>query len=485
MPLLNQLYGASLALLTDLYQLTMAYGYQATEARDKEAVYHLFFRKAPFGGDLAIAAGLEQAIEYLQRLHYTDDDVSYLATLRGNDGEPLFSKSFLDYLTNLEFSFDVDAIPEGTAVFANEPLLRVRGPIIQCQLLETSLLNLVNFQTLIATKAARVRHAAGDDKVLEFGLRRSQGIDGGICAARAAFIGGVDATSNVLAGRLFGIPVAGTHAHSWVMAFDSESEAFDTYLRAQPNNAIFLVDTYDTIEGVRRAIEAGRKLHALGHRMAGIRLDSGDVGKLARQTRRMLDDAGFKETRIVASGDLDEHRIGDFKRRGVPITIWGVGTKLVTGDDHSSLTGVYKLAAVRDPGSDWQYRVKLSDSPDKTTNPGIQQVRRHSLRGRYVADEIFDEGALGAEHRAFYRDGAQPSLHKLPDADVHDDLLVPVFRDGGLVYELSGLRSIRARSMAQYAAFVERGAGDYPVGLEQRLQECKDGLIGRLRARDA
>ncbi len=481
MPLLDPLYGTSLALLTDLYQLTMAYGYQATAAGDKEAVYHLFFRRAPFGGNVAVSAGLEQVIEYLQRLRYTDDDVAYLATVRGNDGEPLFSQRFLDYLTAFEFACDVDAIPEGTAVFANEPLLRVRGPIIQCQLLETSLLNLVNFQTLIATKAARVRHAAGDDTIMEFGLRRAQGIDGGVCAARAAYLGGVDATSNVLAGRLFDIPVAGTHAHSWVMAFDSESEAFDTYVRAQPNNAILLVDTYDTLEGVRRAIEAGRKLHALGHRMAGIRLDSGDVAKLARQTRRMLDEAGFQETRIVASGDLDEHRIADFKKRGVPITVWGVGTKLVTGDDDSSLTGVYKLSAVRDPGEQWQYRVKLSDSPDKTTNPGIQQVRRYSLRGRYVADEIFDEGCLGAEHRSFFRQEDAGSPRKRPDADVHEDLLVPVFRGGRLVYEQPGLKVIRARALVQYAAFAERGAADYPVGLEQRLQECKDTLIARLR----
>lgn len=481
MTFLNRLYGGSLSLLTDLYQLTMAYGYWATEARDKEAVYHLFFRKAPFEGTLAIAAGLEQAIEYLRNLRYTDEDVAYLARLQGNDGEPLFSQPFLDYLRTFEFSCDVDAVPEGTAVFANEPLLRVRGPIIQCQLLETSLLNLINFQTLIATKAARVRHAAGDDLILEFGLRRAQGIDGGVSAARAAYLGGADGTSNVLAGKLFDIPVRGTHAHSWVMAFDSEAAAFDAYARALPNNAIFLVDTYDTIEGVARAIEAGRKLRERGYDMAGVRLDSGDVAKLARQARHRLDEAGFRDTRIVASGDLDEHRIREFKDSGVPITVWGVGTRLVTGDVDSALNGVYKLAAVRDPGGDWQYRLKLSNSSGKISNPGILQIRRHALDGRFVADEIFDEGPLGAEHRAFHGNGPDNPACSLPAADASEDLLVPVFRGGDPVYPQPALPAIRERAMTQYAAFAEYGKNGYPVGLERRLQEKKNALIARLR----
>ncbi len=474
MPFLSRLYGSSLALLTDLYQLTMAYSYWSTECRDREAVFHLFFRNAPFGGQVAVAAGLETAIEFIEGLRYSSDDLDYLATLTGTDGEPLFSRAFLDYLGDMQFTCDIDAVPEGTAVFASEPLVRVSGPIIQCQLLETTLLNLINFQTLIATKSARVRHAAGDDAVLEFGLRRAQGVDGGVSASRAAYIGGADATSNVLAGKLFGIPVRGTHAHSWVMAFDTEVEAFDVYARAMPHNAIFLVDTYDTLQGVRRAIEAGRQLRSRGFELSGIRLDSGDLGELARAARTLLDEAGFEATRIVGSGDLDEFRIAAYKRDQAPITVWGVGTKLVTGDRESSLNGVYKLAAVRDPGESWQCRMKLSATPAKMTTPGILQVRRHLRSGVPVADEIFDQGTVGAEHRQLALAGA-PS--PMPDSDSFEDLLVPMFRGGRRVYDPPALDAVRERAMTQFRRFADMDATDYPVGLEARLGAARDTLM--------
>ena len=265
---LGTLYKSSLGLLTDLYQLTMAYGYWKTGRHDQEAVFHLFFRKHPFGGGFTVAAGLATVVEYLEGLRFDPDDLAYLAGLRGNDEQPLFEPAFLDYLAEMRLGCDVHGMPEGTIVFPHEPLLRVTGPLLQAQLLETALLNIVNFQTLVATKAARVVLAARGEPVLEFGLRRAQGIDGALAASRAAYLGGCYATSNVLAGRLFGIPVRGTHAHSWVMCFDDELEAFRAYARAMPNNCVFLVDTYDTLDGVRHAIEVGQ-----GNAPAGARDD--------------------------------------------------------------------------------------------------------------------------------------------------------------------------------------------------------------------
>ena len=256
---LSNLYGQSLSLLTDLYQLTMAYGYWKQGKADQQSVFHLFFRKNPFKGGYTVAAGLNLAIQYLESFSFEQDDVDYLATITGNDGKPLFDPEFLRYLGDLSLTIDVDAMPEGTVAFPHQPILRVRGPILQAQLLETALLNIINFQTLIATKSARICHSAGSQPVLEFGLRRAQGIDGSLSASRAAYIGGCAATSNVLAGKLFGVPVKGTHAHSWIMSFDDELEAFENYAHAMPNNCVFLVDTYDTLEGVKKAISVGLK----------------------------------------------------------------------------------------------------------------------------------------------------------------------------------------------------------------------------------
>ncbi|RYF55329.1 MAG: nicotinate phosphoribosyltransferase, partial [Cytophagaceae bacterium] len=338
----NKLYDTSLSLLTDLYQVTMAYGYWKSGTAEKEAVFNLYFRKNPFGGGFTVACGLANAIGYVTHFGFTKKDLRYLRTLTGSDGEPLFETAFLDYLGALKLTVDIDAMPEGTVVFPNEPLVRVRGPILQCQLLETPLLNLINFETLIATKAARLRLVADTDTLLEFGLRRAQGVDGGMTASRAAYIGGCDATSNVLAGKHYDIPVRGTHAHSWVMSFDSELEAFETYADVLPNNVTLLVDTYDTIQGVRNAIEAGQRLRERGYRLSGIRLDSGDLAYLSIEARKLLDAAGFTDTAIVASNDLDETIINSLKQQGAKITVWGVGTKLVTAYDQPALGGVYK-----------------------------------------------------------------------------------------------------------------------------------------------
>jgi len=475
-------------LLTDLYQLTMAYGYWKTGRAEHEAVFHLHFRKPPFGSGYTIAAGLEPVIDWLRAFRFAADDLGYLAGIPGNDGKPIFDAGFLDYLAGLRLSVDIDAIPEGTVVFPHEPLIRVRGPILQGQLLETALLCLVNFNTLIATKAARICQAARGEPVLEFGLRRAQGLDGALSASRAAYVGGCASTSNVLAGKRFGIPVRGTHAHSWVMSFDDELEAFDTYAGAMPNNCVFLVDTYDTLEGVRKAIEVGRRLRSRGHEMVGIRLDSGDLAWLSAQARTLLDDAGFPKAAIVASNDLDERTIASIKDQGGAVSVWGVGTKLVTAFDQPALGGVYKLAAIRAPGGEWKPRVKLSEQAIKVSNPGIQNVRRFMKNGEAIGDVIWDE-LHGNPDEWVMVDPADPTRRKyLPPGTESHDLLMPVMRNGGLTSARPRLVDIRARTQAQLELFhtgIKRldHPHEYPVGLEAGLHERKTALI--LAARTA
>ena len=468
----------SRALLTDLYQITMAQGYWKSSMDRHEAVFHLFFRKNPFEGQFAIACGLAQAIEFLEALRFDPSDCEYLATLTGNDGKPLFEPRFLEYLGRMEFACDVDAAPEGTLIFPQEPLVRVKGPLIQAQIVETALLTIINFQTLIATKAARVCTAAKGESVLEFGLRRAQGPDGGVSASRASYVGGCTGTSNVLAGKLFGIPVRGTHAHSWVMSFPTEADAFDAYARAMPNNCIFLVDTYHTVDGVKRAIEAGKKLAATGHRMVGIRLDSGDLAALSIEARRMLDEAGFHEALIVGSSDLDEHRIGDLKKRGSAVAVWGVGTRLSTAHDDPALGGVYKLSALREPGGKWQHKIKLSDDPAKGSTPGILQVRRFHSGGRYVADAIYNEPAPPAGDWNLFDPDDPAQVHTLPADHPSEDVLVPVFRRGRPVYEPVPIETARRKTLDELGRLhdsVQRLAEPrpYPVYLEAGLFELK------------
>lgn len=454
-------------LLTDLYQLTMAHTYWHAGEAEREAVFHLSFRELPFGGGFALACGLGPVTELLDAWRFEPDDLAYLATLLADDGSRMFDDGFLAGLGGLRFSCDVDAVPEGTAVFANEPLLRVAGPILQAQLLETPLLNLINFQTLVATKAARVCRAAGDDPVFEFGLRRAQGLDGALAASRAAYAGGCAATSNVMAGRRYGIPVRGTHAHSLVMLYDDEDLAFEAFARAQPANCTFLVDTYDTLGGVRRAIEAGRRLRARGYEMVGIRLDSGDLATLARKARRILDDAGFPDAAIVASGDLDETTIERLKGDAVPIDVWGVGTRLSTGWGQPALSGVYKLAAVRAADGRYEHRVKLSEDETKASLPGIQQVRRISQGERFREDVVYD-------------------LESGPPDEDGDDLLVAVYREGERGYEPPALGAVRERARDQVARLgpeVTRLADPkpYPVRIAPALAGLRDRLVREAR----
>ncbi|MGD1843663.1 MAG: nicotinate phosphoribosyltransferase [Thermonemataceae bacterium] len=486
MKITESLYNSSLSLLTDLYQLTMAYGYWKSGRGEQEAVFNLFFRKNPFQGGYTIACGLAYIIDYLNHFKFSNTDIAYLSTLKGNDGQPLFEQGFLDYLGAMEFSCSVEAIPEGTVVFPHEPLFRESGPIIQCQIKKTPLLNMVNFQTLIATKASRMVLAAKGEQVLEFGLRRAQGIDGGLAASRAAYIGGCHATSNVLAGKLFDIPVKGTHAHSWVMSFDTEIEAFQTYADVLPNNCVFLVDTYDTIKGVKNAISIGKKLREKGYEMAGIRLDSGDLAYLSIEARKILDEAGFPQAAIVASNDLDEYTVQSLKMQDAKIAVWGIGTKLATAYDQPALGGVYKIAAIR-KGESWQYKVKLSEQAIKVSNPGIQQVRRFYQQEEAVADMIYSEEHPLPTTQYTIVDPMDMTRRKNIMADTsYEDLLAPIFKQGACVYEVPSIHDVRARVQQQLAYFhrgVKRFTNphSYPVGLEKSLFEEKMALILQLR----
>ncbi len=484
--MLEQLYRPPLALLTDLYQLTMAYGYWKLGRAEQEAVFHLFFRKAPFAGGYAMTAGLDFALDYIKSFRFDATDIEYLATLTGNDGEPLFESGFLDYLTSLRMTCDVDAVPEGTLAFGHEPIMRVRGPILQCQLLETPLLNIINFQTLIATKAARICLAAGGKPVVEFGLRRAQGIDGALSASRAAYIGGCAATSNVLAGKLFGIPVKGTHAHSWVMSFDTELEAFERYAEVMPNNCVFLVDTYDTLEGVRQAIAVGRRLRERGHEMVGIRLDSGDLAYLSIEARRLLDEAGFPNAVIVASNDLDEHVMESLRTQDAQIAVWGVGTKLATAYDQPALGGVYKLGALRGSDGKWQPKLKLSEQAIKTSIPGVLQVRRYEDDRGFIGDMIYDE-IEGVDQREIIVDVKDPTRRKvLARAARSTDLLTPSIRNGRPVAAPEDLETIRNRvmqSLGKLHPTIRRlmNPHEYPVGLDIGLHELRSAMIHQAR----
>jgi nicotinate phosphoribosyltransferase len=482
---LDEVYGGSLALLTDLYQLTMACGYWKAGASEREAVFHLTFRRTPFGGGYAIAAGIAPALAYLRRLRFTAEDVAYLATLRDAEQAPLFPEGFLAYLRELRFSCTVDGVPEGSLVFPHEPIVRVRGPIAQGQLVETALLTLINFQTLIATKAARICQAARGAPVLEFGLRRAQGIDGGLGASRAAYIGGAAATSNVLAGRLLGIPVRGTHAHSWVMFHGDDRAAFRAYAQALPGNCTFLVDTFDTLAGVRDAIEVGRELRAAGHELLGIRLDSGDLAHLSIEARRMLDEAGFPRAQIAASNDLDEQLIASLHEQGARIDAFGVGTKLVTAFDQPALGGVYKLGASRDEAGAWREAIKLSEQPIKISNPGVLAVKRLRRGDELVGDVIYDELA-GFAGPALHdiEDPTRPPL--APPFDTAEDLLVRYLDAGQSVRPPDDLAAARARAAAELAQLSPRtrrflNPQPYPVGLDAQVHARKQRLIAEAR----
>ncbi len=453
------------ALLTDFYQLTMAYGYWRLGMAEREAVFHLFFRRPPYQSQYAICCGLESVIHFLKNWRFTTDEILYLQTLVDAQGKPLFSAEFLDYLSNLRFTADVVAMPEGQIAFAYEPLLRVQGPLIQCQLIETTLVNLIGFASLIATKASKVCRAAQGDPVIEFGLRRAQGLDGGMTASRSAYVGGCESVSNTLAAMRFHLKPRGTMAHSWIMAFANELSAFENFAQVMADNVVLLVDTYNTLQGVQNAIVVGKQLRNQGKDLLGIRLDSGNLEELSKQSRKLLDGAGFNHTKIMASGDLDEHIIAELKQKGAPIDIWGVGTRMITGWEQPALDIAYKLAAIRDEQGGWQYKLKKSDQISKTTNPGILQVRRFFKQENWLADVIYD---------------AELGLKKeWPEADHSQDLLTPIFVQGVQVYQQPSLAEIRA-FVLQQCKNMDLRQGDYPVELDPQVQAVKEQLLRKV-----
>jgi nicotinate phosphoribosyltransferase len=376
----------NLTLLTDLYQLTMINGYFENNVHNDVVVFDMFFRKNACKGGYTIVCGIEQLVEYIENLKFSESDLDYLKTLN------LFSDKFLDFLRDFKFTGDIYTVEEGTVMFPNEPIIRIKAPLYQAQLIETALLTIINFQSLIATKASRVCFAAKGDPVFEFGLRRAQGPDAGTYGARAAIIGGCTATANVLAGKMFNIPVVGTHAHSWVQKFDNELDAFEAYAKIYPNNCLLLVDTYDVLKsGMPNAIKVFKDLKAKGHKPLGIRLDSGDLDYLSKECKNMLTEAGFEDVRITASNDLDEYCISNLKSSGSPINSWGVGTKLITSSDSPSLGGVYKLVASYKDGK-YEPKIKISEDPEKITNPGYKKVVRiYNTQGHAEADLIMLE----------------------------------------------------------------------------------------------
>lgn len=470
---LARVYRPNFGLLTDLYQLTMASGYYEQRVHERRAVFHLFFRGAPFGGKFAVAAGLALAIELINGLKFSADDVQYLGRLTVASGKPLFREPFLNYLQRMRFTGDVEALLEGDIALPHEPLLRIEAPLIQAQLLETALLTVMNFSTLIATKAARIKAAAGDDPVIEFGLRRAQGIDGGLTASRAAYIGGCDGTSNVWAGRYYDVPVRGTHAHSWVMVFPDELTAFEAYAEAMPDNCTFLVDTYDSIEGTKNAIKVGLALRERGYEMRGIRLDSGDLATLSSAARKLLDEAGFPKTSIVASDSLDEYAIRKLKAAGARINVWGIGTRLATSYDQPALGGVYKLAAIADEHGTYRTTVKRSDTPAKSSNPGRLAIRRYfDPAGRPTGSQLYN--TLTGEPRATV---VSDAANARPLAGEARELLRPIFRSGEQVYEIPDIHRTRERALDNWRLWSTLDMNNFRYGLSPELLAEKEALL--------
>lgn len=473
-------------LLTDFYELTMMQGYLKSGKHQERVIFDMFYRKNPCGNGFAICCGLEQVVEYIRNLNFSEEDIDYLRSLG------TFDEDFIEYLRGFHFTGDIYAIPEGTVVFPKEPLIKVIAPVIEAQLVETAILNLVNHQSLIATKAYRVVHAAQGDGVMEFGLRRAQGPDAGIYGARAAVIAGCIGTSNVYAGQKFHMPVLGTHAHSWIMSFPTELEAFKAYARLYPNNCILLVDTYDTLKsGVKNAILCydAMKEEGIILKRFGIRLDSGDLAYLSKKARKMLDEAGYPEAIISASNDLDENLIESLKAQGACITSWGVGTNLITSESQPSFGGVYKLAATYSDDGKWVPKIKLSENSEKITNPGNKQIYRiiEKDSGKVFADYIAleDESFSEKEDLVLFDpiDTWKKSTLKGGSYEMRP-LLVPIFLGGKLVYNCPSVEEIKAHCKREQESLWEEcrrltNPHAVHVDLSDKLYEMKKGLLAQ------
>ena len=473
-------------LLTDFYELTMMQGYLKTGKHKEKVIFDMFYRKNPCGNGFAICCGLEQVVEYIRNLHFSEEDIDYLRSIG------TFDEDFIEYLRGFHFTGDIYAIPEGTVVFPKEPLIKVIAPVIEAQLVETAILNLVNHQSLIATKAYRVVHAAQGDGVMEFGLRRAQGPDAGIYGARAAVIAGCIGTSNVYAGQKFHMPVLGTHAHSWIMSFPTELEAFKAYARLYPNNCILLVDTYDTLKsGVKNAILCydAMKEEGITLKRFGIRLDSGDLAYLSKKARKMLDEAGYPDAIISASNDLDENLIESLKAQGACITSWGVGTNLITSESQPSFGGVYKLAATYSDDGKWVPKIKLSENSEKITNPGNKQIYRiiEKDSGKVFADYIALEDETFSEKEDLVLfdpiDTWKKSTLKGGSYEMRP-LLVPIFLGGKLVYNCPSVEEIKAHCKREQESLWEEcrrltNPHAVHVDLSDKLYEMKKRLLAQ------
>ena len=477
----------NLTLMTDLYELTMMQGYFKNKDKNDIVIFDAFFRNNPCGGGYAISAGLAQVIEYIENLHFDPEDIAYLRSLG------IFQEDFLDYLSDFHFSGDIYAIPEGTVMFPREPMIKVIAPIMEAQLVETAILNILNHQSLIATKASRVCYAARGDGIMEFGLRRAQGPDAGTLGARAAVIGGCIGTSNVLCGQLFDVPVKGTHAHSWIMSFPDEYTAFSAYADMYPDACILLVDTYDTLKsGVPNAIRVFQDMKAKGIKLHnyGIRLDSGDLAYLSKKARKMLDEAGFTDAVISASNDLDEFLIDSLKVQGAQITSWGVGTHLITSKDCPSFGGVYKLAAIMGKNGQFIPKIKLSENTEKITNPGNKTIYRvyEKDTGKIKADLIclVDE-VYNEEDSLMLFDPQEPwkKTHLPGGTYTLREILVPVFRKGVCCYESPAVMDIRSYCQKELSTLWDEtrrliNPHQVYVDLSPRLYDIKIQLLDQM-----
>lgn len=480
----------NMTLLTDLYEITMAQSYWSQGKIDTDACFYSFYRDNPFGGGYGVFCGANQIAELVDGFGFTDDDIEYLASLQSPGKTPLFDPAFLAWLRGIELSVDICTVPEGSPVFPREPLVRVTGPLLQCQLLEPAILNGVNFQTLIATKASRVCQAAEGRPVSEFGLRRAQGPDGALSSSRAAYVGGCASVANVLAGKLYDIPVSGTHAHSWVMSFSDELSAFRAYARAMPDNCTLLVDTYDVEQGVKNAIIVARELGRDGHKLQGIRIDSGDLAWLSKMARSMLDKAGFPDVGIVLSNDLDEYTITSLNEQRAQYTALGVGTHLAAAYGQPALGGVYKLSAIREPGQeDWTPRLKISEQLYKRTIPGVLDVRRYrNGDGMLVGDLIFDVND-GVPADAVIVDPLDAMRRRKMEGEF-ETLLKPLVKAGKLEDVDLFARTARARCTQQLACLddsIKRfmNPHEYPCGIERGLFKKRDEIVIATRGRDS
>ena len=480
----------NMTLLTDLYELTMAQGYWMEDKLDTEACFYSFYRDNPFEGGYGIFCGADQIAELVEGFGFTDDDIEYLRSLPSPAGTPLFDEKFLAWLRDMELAVDIDAVPEGSVVFPREPLVRVTGPLLQCQLLEPAILNGANFQTLVATKAARICMAAQGKPVSEFGLRRSQGPDGAMSASRAAFVGGCSSVANVLAGKKYGIPVGGTHAHSWVMSFPDELTAFRAFAEAMSDNCILLVDTYDVEQGVRNAITVAKEMAARGQRLRSIRIDSGDLAWLSRKARAMLDEAGLQDVGIILSNDLDEYTITSLNDQKASYTGLGVGTHLAAAYGQPALGGVYKLSAVREPGQEWSPRMKLSEQIYKRTIPGVLDVRRYyDEDGKFDGDLIFDVTHAVPDSPIIVDPLDAQRRKRFDSKQKFETLLHPLVRAGKLMdvdLSASCASSRRERQLSLLDDSIKRfmNPHGYPCGIERGLYERRQELVIKSLGRD-